>query len=96
MKEDRQWPRKEEKFFAAMPADSGIAFVLVPHHLDPTHESLMVELLTRHTSMPVVEAAEGMAVEANCVYIILPNKYMTIDQHDQFLPRPGCLQHVRD
>ena len=66
-----------KKFFAAMPADSGIAFVLIPH-LDPTHESLMVELLARHTSMPVVEAAEGMAVEANRVYIIPPNKYMTI------------------
>ena len=66
-----------KKFFAAMPADSGIAFVLIPH-LDPQHESLMVELLTRHTSMPVVEAAEGMAVEANRVYIIPPNKNMTI------------------
>jgi len=60
-----------------MPADSGVAFVLIPH-LDPNHESLMVELLTRHTSMPVVEAAEGMAVEANRVYIIPPNKNMTI------------------
>ena len=66
-----------KKFFAAMPPDSGIAFVLVPH-LDPEHESLMVELLTRHTSMPVVEAAEGMVVEANRVYIIPPNKNMTI------------------
>ena len=66
-----------KKFFTAMPADSGIAFVLIPH-LDPQHESLMVELLARHTTMPVVEAAEGMAVEANRVYIIPPNKYMTI------------------
>ena len=60
-----------------MPVDSGIAFVLIPH-LDPTHGSLMVELLARHTSMPVVEAAEGMAIEANRVYIIPPNKNMTI------------------
>lgn len=66
-----------KKFFAAMPPDSGIAFVLVPH-LDPTHASLMVELLTRHTSMPVVEAAEGMAALANRVYVIPPNKNMTI------------------
>jgi two-component system CheB/CheR fusion protein len=58
-----------KKLFTAMPHDSGIAFVLVPH-LDPKHESLMVELLTRHTSMPVVEAGEGMPVEANHVYII--------------------------
>ena len=66
-----------KKFFATMPADSGIAFVLIPH-LDPTHESLMVELLTRHTSMPVVEAVEGMAVEPNRVYIIPPDRNMTI------------------
>jgi two-component system CheB/CheR fusion protein len=66
-----------KKFFAAMPPDSGIAFVLVPH-LDPAHESLMVELLARHTTMPVVEAENDMPVEANHVYIIPPNKYMTI------------------
>ena len=66
-----------KKFFAAMPADSGIAFVVFPH-LDPHHDSLMVDLLSRHTSMPVVEAAEGIAVEPNRVYIIPPNKNMTI------------------
>ena len=66
-----------KKFLAAMPADSGIALVLIPH-LDPTHESLMVELLSRHTSMPVVEAAEGMVVEADRVYIIPPDNNMTI------------------
>lgn len=64
-------------FFAAMPADSGLAFVLIPH-LDPKHESLMVELLTRCTTMQVVEAADGMAVEANHVYVIPPNKYLTM------------------
>ncbi len=66
-----------KKLLAAMPPDSGIAFVLVPH-LDPAHESLMVELLARHTTMPVVEVADDMPVEANRVYIIPPNKYMTI------------------
>ena len=66
-----------KKFFSAMPADSGIAFVLIPH-LDPRHESLMVELISRHTKMPVAEAQDGAQVEANHVYIIPPNKYMTI------------------
>ena len=68
-----------KKFFTVMPADSGVAFVLIPH-LDPKHESLMVELISRHTSMPVQEAADGMAVEANHVYIIPPNKYMTMSR----------------
>jgi two-component system CheB/CheR fusion protein len=66
-----------KKFFDAMPADSGVAFVLIPH-LAPDHASLMVELLARDTKMPVVEATEGLAVEANHVYILPPNKYMTI------------------
>jgi two-component system CheB/CheR fusion protein len=66
-----------KKFFAAMPIDSGVAFILIPH-LDPTHESMMVELIARQTKMSVVEAKEGMKVEANRVYIIPPNKYMTI------------------
>jgi len=66
-----------KKFFAAMPADSGIGFVLIPH-LDPKHGSMMVELLARYTKMPVIEAADGMAVEANRVYILPPNKYITI------------------
>lgn len=66
-----------KRFFGAMPADSGVAFVLIPH-LDPKHESLMVELLARCTKMPVVEVTDGMAVEANRVYILPPNKYMTI------------------
>ncbi len=66
-----------KKFFAAMPRESGIAFVLVPH-LDPNHQSLMPELIARQTTMAVVEASDGMPVEANHVYIIPPNKYMTI------------------
>jgi two-component system CheB/CheR fusion protein len=66
-----------KKFFTAMPPDSGIAFVLIPH-LDPKHESLMAELLTRYTKMPVVEATAGTRCEANHVYILPPNKYMTI------------------
>jgi two-component system CheB/CheR fusion protein len=65
------------KFFAAMPPDSGIAFVLVPH-LDPARESLLAELLARHTALPVVEAQDGTPVEANRVYVLPPNKYMTI------------------
>jgi two-component system CheB/CheR fusion protein len=66
-----------KRLLMAMPVKSGVAFVLIPH-LDPTHESLMVELLARYTQMRVVEAEEGMQVEANRVYVIPPNKYMTI------------------
>lgn len=66
-----------KKFFAAMPAESDMAFVLVPH-LDPTHKSLMVELLAKQTTLRVCEAGEGMPLEPNHVYIIPPNRYLSI------------------
>ena len=66
-----------KKLFAAMPRDSGIAFVLIPH-LDPTHERLIPELIARYTSIPVVEATEGMPVEADRVYVNPPNEDMAI------------------
>jgi two-component system CheB/CheR fusion protein len=65
-------------FFEAMPAICGAAFVLVPH-LDATHKSLMVELLSRQTSMPVIEATDSVLVEADHVYIIPPNHLLTIE-----------------
>ena len=52
-----------KSFFQAMPADSGMAFVLVPH-LDPRHESLMVDVLKRSTRMPVSQVDQDTAVEA--------------------------------
>jgi len=66
-----------KRFFSAMPPDNGMAFVLIPH-LDPAHRSLMVELLSRQTAMPVREAGDGMQIEPNCVYVIPPNKYLSV------------------
>ncbi len=74
-------------FFSAMPPDNGIAFVLVPH-LDPTHESLMVELIARHTRMTVVEVTEGTRAKANHVYVIPPNRYMSISAGTLHLTGP--------
>src|SRR5262252_10079714 len=45
-----------------LPADTGMAFVLV-QHLDPTHESILTELLSKSTPMSVSEVVEGLAVE---------------------------------
>ena len=57
--------------------DSGIAFVLV-QHLSPKHTSLMAELLSKHTEMPVRQVEDGMPVEPNRVYVIRPGYTMTI------------------
>jgi len=66
-----------EQFFRAMPPDSGMAFVLVSH-LDPSHVSLLTEILQRSTAMPVVEAKDQMLVEPDTVYVIQPNREMVI------------------
>ncbi|MGA8056017.1 MAG: chemotaxis protein CheB [Burkholderiales bacterium] len=66
-----------EQFFRHAPADSGMAFVLVPH-LDPSHSSILTDILQRTTSMPVVEAQDQMAVAPNCVYVIPPNRDLAI------------------
>jgi two-component system, chemotaxis family, CheB/CheR fusion protein len=65
------------RFFAAMPANSGMAFVLV-QHLDPQRVSMLVELLSAKTSMPVIAATDGIPVVANSVFVIPPNSVLTI------------------
>lgn len=76
-----------KEFFQAMPADSGMAFVLIPH-LDPQHESLMAPLLSKHTPMPVMEAEEGQRLEANHVYVIPPNHCLTLHEGVILLSAP--------
>ncbi|MFI3218364.1 MAG: chemotaxis protein CheB, partial [Methylococcales bacterium] len=66
-----------EQFFHGIPENSGLAFVLVPH-LDPSHGSLLTEILQRATTMPVIEALDQLPVEVNHVYIIPPNRDMEI------------------
>jgi two-component system CheB/CheR fusion protein len=64
-------------FFDAMPADTGFAFVLVPH-LDPTHVSIMPDLIQKHTEMQVLQIKDGMQVEPNTVYVVPPNQNLSI------------------
>ena len=54
-----------------------MAFVIV-QHLDPTHKGIMVELLQRTTAMKVVQVRDRMKVEPDCVYVIPPNRDMSI------------------
>jgi chemotaxis response regulator CheB len=55
---------------------SNIAFILV-QHLDPSHDSLLVELLSKHTKMVVTQAAEGDKLTPNHIYIIAPGTYLS-------------------
>lgn len=63
--------------FGHMPADTGMAFVVV-QHLDPQHESRLRELLALVTSMPVLEARDALPIEPNHVYVIAPNTTLAI------------------
>lgn len=67
-----------KQFLSAVPVDSDMAFVLVPH-LDPTHESQMVSILSNHSLLPVVQASQGMVVKSNQVYVIPSKYFLTID-----------------
>jgi hypothetical protein len=78
-----------EQFFSHMPTDSGSAFVLVPH-LDPSHKGIMPELLQRCTTMPVIQAEDAMAVRPNAIYIIPPNKDMSILRGSLYLHEPAA------
>ncbi|TGQ63502.1 PAS domain S-box protein [Mesorhizobium sp. M00.F.Ca.ET.186.01.1.1] len=60
------------RFFDAMSADSGCAFVVVLH-LDPKRESEMARILTSHTSMPVLQVEDGMVLAHDHVYVIAPD-----------------------
>jgi hypothetical protein len=66
-----------EHFLSRVPKSSGMAFVIV-QHLDPTRKGIMPELLQRTTGMKVIQVKDRTLVEPDCVYVIPPNKDMSI------------------
>ena len=61
----------------ALPADTGMAFILV-QHLDPNHPSMMVDLLAGATAMTVLQAVEGMPIAREHLYVIPPGRYLSV------------------
>ncbi len=82
-----------ELFFDNMPADSGMAFVVI-QHLSPDFKSLMDDLLARHTKMPIHRVISGMPLEPDHVYLIPPKTQMTINQKKLYLTEKVVHQHV--
>lgn len=68
-----------ERLFDNAPADSGMAYVIV-QHLSPDFKSLMEELLSRHTAMPIHRVEDGMRVEPDHIYLIPPKKNMALSE----------------
>ena len=83
-----------EQFLRNMPPDSGMAFVLV-QHLDPTHKDIMAELLQRVTKMKVFQVKDATKVEPDCVYVIPPNKDMSILHGVLHLMEPSARRGLR-
>ncbi len=76
-----------ESFFRHMNCPCGIGFLLV-QHLDPTHASMLVDLIKRFTPMQVIQVEDGMRVHPDCVHIIPPNRDMALFRGKLHLMEP--------
>lgn len=77
-----------EDFITHTLPDSGLAYIVV-QHLDPTHKTLLVELLQRVTPMQVHEAKQSMRIEPDCIYVIPPNTELSIANNKLRLASPS-------
>ncbi|WP_232834756.1 chemotaxis protein CheB [Rhodoferax ferrireducens] len=66
-----------EQFLSHVPVNSGMAYVVV-QHLDPHRQGMLVELLQRHTPMPVVEVQDQMPMAPDHVYVIPPGRDLSV------------------
>ncbi len=82
------------KLVSALPDDAGMAYILV-QHLDPTHKSLMAELLAKHTVMPVLQATESAAILGNHIYVIPAGSYLSINNDLLHLSVPTAPRGAR-
>ncbi len=86
-----------QQFFAGMPDNSNLAFVVI-QHLSPDYRSLMAEILGKHTGMKVVQAENGMPVQPDVVFLIPPGKNMTVKDGRLLLAEQahGAVNHPID
>ena len=71
-----------------------MAFILV-QHLDPTHASMMVELLATHTTLSVVQATDGMSLEPDHLYVIPPATYLSVEGQTLRVTSPRARRGAR-
>jgi two-component system CheB/CheR fusion protein len=83
-----------EHFLSHVPANSGMAYVIV-QHLDPTRKGIMSELLQRTTAMKVLQVKDRTTVRPDCVYVIPPNKDMSILHGVLHLLEPAAPRGLR-
>jgi two-component system CheB/CheR fusion protein len=83
-----------EQFLGHVPKQSGMAFVIV-QHLDPTHRGIMPELLQRATGMRVIQVKDRTPVRPDLVYVIPPNRDMSILHGVLHLLKPAAPRGLR-
>ncbi len=66
-----------KRLLSEMPDNTGFAIVFI-QHLDPNHQSMLAGILARATAMPVSEAADGLPLQANHIYVIPANVDLTL------------------
>ena len=65
-----------KEFIGAIPNDSEMAYVIV-QHLHPMHDSMLTELLSRVTTLPINEITDDIHLAPNTIYVIPENKMLT-------------------
>jgi len=75
------------RFLGAMPGDMGVGFVVISH-LDPSHDSMLSELLDRRTALKVREAEDKIRLQPDCVHIIPPDHFLTVEDGVLHLSEP--------
>jgi two-component system CheB/CheR fusion protein len=84
-----------EAFFRPMPAKPGMAFVVVTH-LGPRHESMLAEIIARHTAMPAHPIRDGDAVAINHIYVLRQEASLTIADGRLRLIEPSATNRERN
>jgi two-component system, chemotaxis family, CheB/CheR fusion protein len=80
------------QLLGALPPKPGMAFILI-QHLDPQHHSMLADILSKTSKMPIHEAKDGVDVQPDCIYVIPPNTNMAIRERKLVLTPRTHSQH---
>ncbi len=83
-----------EKLFESVPADVGMAFVIILH-LDPTRDSIVSSMIQKHSRITVQDITSGITVAPNNAYMLPPNNDVRLEQGKLILEKPGAPRGLR-
>jgi len=83
-----------KKFVFSLPEMTGMAYIIV-QHLDPTHDSLLSEILVKQSKMPVTDAKDNEKVAPDHIYVIPPDAYLAIESGKIKLTKPEETRGLR-